>query len=362
MAKLKQVVVVGCGVIGATIAYQLSQSPELQVTILEAKPKGGQGATGAALGVLMAACGQKAKGTLVRLRLASLRLYEDLIPNLIAQTGIDIPFNRSGILSLSHFPDVEAKWRSLVDWRRKQGFELQLLDAADLRSQYPELALHNSFPIALYSPSDRALNPTRLVQALVRAAEINGAKFIYNQAIANLNDDLPADSWAILTTGMSTNALLPESILQPVGGQAIAIKVPNLNLDRVINAENIDGDDINIVPLGNDQYWVGATVEFEDAILPRASNTNLIMEKLIKFCPAFAKAELLETWAGYRPRPVSQQSPILGFLPHRPQTLIATGHYRNGVLMAPITAQITCDLLLKGESSLPWKAFALKSA
>jgi glycine oxidase len=361
VAKLKQVVVVGCGVIGATIAYQLSQSPELQVTVLEAKPKGGQGATGAALGVLMAACGQKAKGTLVRLRLASLRLYEDLIPNLIAQTGIDIPFNRSGILSLSHFPDIEAKWRSLIDWRRKQGVELQLLDADDLRSQYPELALHDSFPFALYSPSDRALNPTRLVQALVSAAEINGAKFIYNQAIANLND-LPADSWAILTTGMSTNALFAENILQPVGGQAIAIKAPNLNLAQVINAEDIDGDDINIVPLGNDEYWVGATVEFEDAILPRTSNTDLLMEKLIKFCPAFAKAEVLNTWAGYRPRPVSQQSPILGFLPQRDRTLIATGHYRNGVLMAPITAQITCDLLLKGESSLPWQAFALKPA
>ncbi|MFO0214181.1 MAG: NAD(P)/FAD-dependent oxidoreductase, partial [Pseudanabaena sp.] len=117
--------------------------------------------------------------------------------------------------------------------------------------------------------------------------------------------------------------------------------------------------DINIVPLGDDQYWLGATVEFEYELLPREENIALLLAQAIAWCPAFANAEVLETWSGERPRPQGTRAPILGFVPNHPQMLIATGHYRNGVMMAPVTAQITKDLLLTGKSDLPWQPFSL---
>ncbi|NJR42033.1 MAG: FAD-binding oxidoreductase, partial [Akkermansiaceae bacterium] len=86
MMLQKQVVIVGCGVVGAAIAYQLSRS-SLAVQVIEARSQPAMGATGAALGVLMAVCSQKPDGDLVRLRLASLSLYDRLISDLIAETG-----------------------------------------------------------------------------------------------------------------------------------------------------------------------------------------------------------------------------------------------------------------------------------
>jgi glycine/D-amino acid oxidase-like deaminating enzyme len=147
--------------------------------------------------------------------------------------------------------------------------------------------------------------------------------------------------------------------MQPVSGQALLLHIPNLNLKNVVHIENEDGSDLNIVPLGSDRYWLGATLEFEPNELPNESNVSLLLEQAIAWCPTFANAEVLETWAGDRPRPLANQSPILGFAPDHPHILVATGHYRNGVLMAPVTAQITKDLLLTGTSDLPWRPFTL---
>ena len=356
--------IIGCGAIGASIAYKLSQSASLQVTVLEANSQAGKGATGASLGVLMAACSQKATGDLVTLRLASLRLYEQLIPQLESQTGLSIP-NCAGILCLSQKIGSEPKWQSLIGKRQQQGFDLRFFDRDHVRSNYPFLSAQS----ALYSPSDRALQPSMLVQALVKAATLNGAKFIYDHPVDRLADIPNADK-IVITAGLGSDRLRqslslepdqPSNLLAPVGGQAILAELPDLSLNSVIHAEAANGEDINIVPLGFDRYWIGATVEFEPDTLPRNSNISLLLDKAIEFCPAFAQAEIIETWAGYRPRPVDRRSPILGFLPSHPNISIATGHYRNGVLMAPITAEIISDLILKGESDLPWQGFALQS-
>jgi glycine oxidase len=116
--------------------------------------------------------------------------------------------------------------------------------------------------------------------------------------------------------------------------------------------------------MGGDRYWVGATVEFEatksNQQLPMATNIPLLLESAIGFCPEFAKAEVLKTWAGDRPRPKANKAPILGFLPNHPHVLLAIGHYRNGILMAPVTAQITRDLILHGNSHFPWRKFSLQ--
>lgn len=357
------ITIVGCGVIGASIAYELSkelQAKALDINVIEVTSQPAMGATGASLGVLMSACSAKAKGDLVKLRLASLSKYDRLICELTAQTQHDLLYNRHGILSLYRSPDAEMKARSLIEIRQEQGFELQWLGKDQIAEQFPQWLTDGG----LLSPCDRGLHPRKFTQALVDAATQNGVKFQWNTSVKKL-EELSSDR-LVITAGLGSNALIApllrdqtQDLLQPVGGQALRVKVPNLNLKTIVHAENEDGSDINIVPLGDDQYWLGATVEFEYELLPREENIALLLAQAIAWCPAFANAEVLETWSGERPRPQGTRAPILGFVPNHPQMLIATGHYRNGVMMAPVTAQITKDLLLTGKSDLPWQPFSL---
>jgi glycine/D-amino acid oxidase-like deaminating enzyme len=360
---MTSVAIIGCGVIGAMLAYELSKT-ELNVQVFEANAQPAMVATGAALGVLMAACSGKAKGPLVKLRLASLSKYDRLISELKSQTSLDILYNRNGILSLYRSPEGKAKARSLIEIRKAQGFELQWLERDQIAQQFSQWQTEDG----LLSPCDRAVHPTQLVKALVEAATQNGVKFCWNTSVNNLEDvqdDLKCDR-IVITSGLGSNALLApilknrtQNLLQPVGGQALLVKVPHLDLKTIINAENEDQSDINIVPLGNDKYWLGATIEFEPNELPREANVSLLLKQAIAWCPTFAGAEVIETWVGDRPRPDGFQAPILGFVPDYPHILMATGHYRNGVMMAPVTAKITRDLILEGTSDLPWKTFAL---
>jgi glycine oxidase len=364
---MKNVSIIGCGIIGAMLAYELSldkSESKLNVTVVEANAKPAMVATGSALGVLMAASSSRARGVLVKLRLASLSKYDRLISDLTAQTNINILYNRNGILNLYRSPDAETKSRSLAEIRKRQGFELQWLDREQISENFPQWKTDGG----LLSPCDRAVHPTQLVTALVEAATQNGAKFLWNTKFDNLEDQ--SCDRIIVTSGLGSNKLLApllknhpkysgQDLLQSVGGQALLLHIPNLNLQNVVHIENEDGSDLNIVPLGCDRYWLGATLEFEPNQLPRDANVSLLLENAIAWCPTFMNAEVLETWAGDRPRPQANQSPILGFVPDHPHILIATGHYRNGVLMAPITAQITKDLLLTGTSDLPWRPFTL---
>ncbi|PZO43729.1 MAG: FAD-dependent oxidoreductase [Pseudanabaena frigida] len=357
------VTIIGCGAIGAMLAYELSKT-ELDVMVIEASAKPAMGATSAALGVLMAASSSRARGVLVKLRLASLSKYDRLISELTAQTHRDILYNRNGILNLYRSPDAETKSRSLSEIRKRQGFDLQWLDREQIAQDFSQWKTDGG----LLSPCDRAVHPTQLVNALVEAATQNGVKFLWNTPVENL-ENISSDR-IIVTSGLSSNALLSpllknhskyagQDLMQPVAGQALLLHIPNLNLKNVVHIENEDGSDLNIVPLGGDRYWLGATLEFEPNKLPNEANVSLLLEQAIAWCPTFAHAEVLETWAGDRPRPLANQSPILGFVPDHPHILVATGHYRNGVLMAPVTAQITKDLLLTGTSDLPWRPFTL---
>lgn len=390
MRPIRNINIIGCGVVGAAIAYKLSKTnretqQNLSIQVFEAKPAPAMGATGASLGVLMAACSSKAKGDLVSLRLASLQMYDRLIDELIAQTNLPILYNRLGILNLYRSP-VISKMRSLIEIRDSQGFALQWLKRSQILADFPQFQAEG----ALFSPCDRAVHPVQLVNALVAAATQNGVQFHWQMPISDVNASLKAlimgdradisTDLTVIASGMGTNALVADllkktanpnspstDLVQPVGGQALLVRVSDLNLATVIHAENPDANneilnDFNIVPLGNDRYWLGATVEFERSPMPNSEpsqdNVALLLDAAKFWCPAFARAQVMETWTGDRPRPQAAKAPILGFLSTQPQILLATGHYRNGVMMAPITAQIVSDLIWQGSSDLPWQSFA----
>jgi glycine oxidase len=110
----------------------------------------------------------------------------------------------------------------------------------------------------------------------------------------------------------------------------------------------ITGNDIHLVPLGNQEYWVGATVEFSPAgqpLPPDAAQLEAVWQGAIGLCPELANATLLKTWFGLRPRPQNRPAPIVEPLADSTNVFLATGHYRNGVLLAPATAQLVGSAL-----------------
>jgi glycine/D-amino acid oxidase-like deaminating enzyme len=117
------VVIIGCGVVGAAIAYQLSLVKGLKITVFDQQPPA-QASTGAALGVLMGVISQKIKGKAWQMRQTSIQRYETLIPELEALTSRRIPFNRQGILSLGLQEENLAAWEQLVEIRHSQGWDL----------------------------------------------------------------------------------------------------------------------------------------------------------------------------------------------------------------------------------------------
>ncbi|MFB2895429.1 NAD(P)/FAD-dependent oxidoreductase [Aerosakkonemataceae cyanobacterium BLCC-F50] len=351
-----KVAIIGCGIIGATIAYELSLVPELNVTVLEQKSPA-QGATSAALGVLMGIISHKVKGTAWRLRQSSMQRYETLIPELEKSIGRKIPFNRQGILLLCLEGENLASWEELAEVRRSQGFSLEIWDLEKVKANCPQLNLERVIA-GVYSPQDRQIDPTALTLALVDAATKNGVNFQFGVDVSEIepsptstgwqvksqNGNLECD-WLVLASGLGssllTKSLLHQIDIRPVLGQAL-----HLRLDNPVGNPDfqpaITGNDVHIVPLGGGDYWVGATVEFPTdgyQVEPDASRLELVREEAIAFCPALANATIIKSWQGLRPRPEGRPAPVIGNLPGYNNILLATGHYRNGILLAPATAQ-----------------------
>lgn len=366
------VVVIGCGVVGAAIAYELSQVSGLEVTVLDKQPPA-QAATGAALGVLMGVISHKIKGNAWKMRQASIQRYETLIPELEALTGWQIPFNRQGILLLQ-IPSQEsgsaeelASWDKLVAVRQSQGWHLEIWDSAQLQSKCPQLN-HQKVSGAVYSPQDRQLDPTALTHALVDAAKSHGVTFRFGVTVESVQSrsdtanvavchQLQTNAgqfecdWLVVAAGLGTSRLtasLEQPIdIRPVLGQALHLRLLSPIGDPDFQPV-ITGNDVHIVPVGQGEYWVGATVEFPahtGDVVAAAAKLDVVMQEAIAFCPDLAKATVLKSWSGLRPRPEGRPAPIIGLLPGYSNVLLATGHYRNGILLAPATAQAIRELI-----------------
>lgn len=360
---MKQVAIVGCGIVGATIAYELSQIPELQIAVLDRQPPA-QAATGAALGVLMGIISQKKPNSRAwRLRLGSMQRYTTLIPELEARTGRHIPYNRHGILKLCFDADEKTKWEKWIEIRNTQGLRLEWLAIDALQERYPQIQSDRLLG-AVYSPDDAQVDPVVLTQALVQAATAAGVTFHFDATVTGVKTtDSPTlicqslettvgeffADWWVVAAGLGstplTAALKQAVAVQPVLGQALHLKLPET---ACLPESVVTGEDIHIVPLGDRECWVGATVEFPDCTgesVASPAQLQAVVEGAIAFCPMLSAAQVVRQWSGLRPRPQGQSAPIIGYLEGYRNVLLATGHYRNGVLLAPATAREIARIL-----------------
>jgi glycine/D-amino acid oxidase-like deaminating enzyme len=316
----------------------------------------GQGATGAALGILMAVISQKRQGRGWQLRQASLARYRSLLPELTEVTGQIIPVNRHGLVKL-RLEDDGDRWQTLQLTRHKQGYPLEIWDREQLNHHLPVLQ-STKLQGAIYSPWDWQISPLPLTQALLTAAVNRGVSCHFQtpvqpltattantrcQAIETPQGSFPSD-YVIITAGLGTTVISQGDLcVEPVIGQAFLLELPAaLTLTRSPDWHPVlTAADIHLVPLANRQYWLGATVEFP-ADCPQGEANEHLRENLwqtaIAYYPFLAQARILKYWSGKRPRPVGESAPVIRPLAGYDNVLIASGHYRNGVLLAPATA------------------------
>lgn len=378
---MKQIVIIGCGIVGAMIAYELSHISDLQITVLDRQPPA-QASTGAALGVLMGVISQK-KGRAWAMRQTSIQRYRTLLPELTALTGKPIPWNQKGILKLCFADDDLSRWQTLIDLRQQQGWHLECWEPDQIRERCPQVQ-HPDVIAAIYSPQDTQIDPTVLTLALVEAAQRQGVTFQFGVEVQKLSKvglsankhscdrlytsagEVPADG-VIIAAGLGSTPLIAsagqlisgQSIsgqlieIQPVLGQALQVQLPQPLGDEHFQPV-ITGYDIHLVPLTDSArttYWVGATVEFPNGksnIQPDPAQLEAVWQGAIALCPALKAATVLKTWSGLRPRPQNRPAPIVEPLAEYNNVWVATGHYRNGILLAPATAQIVRSMVLEG--------------
>lgn len=362
---MTRIVVVGSGVVGAAIAYELSQLPGVTLTLLD-KQAPANASTGAALGVLMGVISQKTKGRSWRLRHVSMQRYHTLISELETLTGHPVPTNTDGIVMLLP-PDTDLeKWDALIELRRQQGWRLERWSVPETQEHCPALNGEGAIA-AIYSPDDRQVNPAALTHALIAGAAHYGAEIragvevgrlevkgeetlLWARSEADEDEVITADR-VVIAAGLGATplmrSLVPPVEVRPVLGQAIRVALPQ-PLHHSTFQPVLTAHDIHVVPLGGAECWVGATVEFpteSGEVVSEPERLEEVWQGAIALCPSLAAGEIVQTWSGLRPRPFNRPAPIIEPVPGYGSVLLATGHYRNGVLLAPATALMVKEMI-----------------
>jgi glycine oxidase len=359
-----KVVIVGGGVIGSAIAYYLTDAGA-EVVIIERGELAGE-ASGAAAGLLIPPDRAAAPGPFRNICLTSLALYRSIIDRVQRESGVDVQCVASGILIVAQSPERVGLLKAHARWQTKNGIPTGWLESEQLHELEP--ALSPRVLGAAYSHGDLNVDPAQVTRAFAYAAKAGGADLrtgtmltgflgrgsFISGVSTNTGDITDADG-VVLAAGPWTQVLAQRLGARvptpPKRGQMIAYRSMALK-------HAIWGEDGYLVPKVGGVLYAGATVEdvgFRKRTTPRALAG--LRQMAAALVPALRKAEISNEWAGLRPGS-PDDLPILGRLPGRENVYVATGHYRNGILLAPITGKLMSQLILEGRTEMSLKPFS----
>lgn len=365
MAKVREVIIIGGGIVGCSIAYHLAKAHVKGILVVEKGRIGGE-ASWAAAGMLAPQCEAPGPGPFLDLCLAGRAFYESLAFELKDLTGIDIEYLPWGILSIIEKggeEEAEARER----WQKQRGLRVEKLKPEEVAKLEP--SLKKDIAGALFFPDDHHVNNRELIQALVQASRSRGVEFLEESPVQGFVFDLDrvrgvktpqgvfVGEKMVIAAGCWSGelyALLQRRLpVKPARGQIVYTELQEPPLRHVVW-----GREVYLVPRLNGGLLIGSTVEFvgfEKQVT--LEGVRRLTAMALDLLPGLAQNPLVSVWAGLRPW--SQDGlPFIGPVPDVEGVFIATGHFRNGILLGPITGKLVAELLLQKTPSFPLEAFS----
>ncbi|WP_435220169.1 glycine oxidase ThiO [Streptomyces sp. Tue6028] len=362
-SRTPDVLVIGGGIIGLVTAWRAAQRG-MATAIVDPEPGGG--AAQVAAGMLAAVTElHYGEQTLLGLNLASARRYPDFAAELTEATGQELGYRRCGTLAVALDADDRAHLRELHALQRRSGLESEWLSGRECRRLEPMLA--PGVRGGLRVDGDHQIDPRRLAGALVTACEradvvfhrtwaerlrVEGGRAV--GAVTTDGSELSAGQ-VVLAAGSLSGRLagVPDDVLppvRPVKGQVLRLTVPKRYapfLSRTVRAV-VRGSQVYLVPRESGELVVGATSEelgWDTTVT--AGGVYELLRDAHELVPGITELPLTETRAGLRPGS-PDNAPLIGPT-GLDGLLLATGHYRNGVLLTPVTGDAMAHVLTTGE-------------
>ncbi|MFQ5656611.1 MAG: glycine oxidase ThiO [Candidatus Methylomirabilales bacterium] len=356
MAKIADVIIVGAGIVGCSVAYHLARKGVKGVLVIDRGETGGE-ASGAAAGMLAPQCEASGPGPFLDFCLAAREDYERLALELKDLTRIDIEYLKWGILYLLDQEGDEAA-EGRYRWQKELGLAVERLTPEEVGKLEPGLIKETAG--ALFFPGDHHVNNTELTRALAQAARALGVRivegcpvkgFLYEgDRVAGVRtpDEIYTGSYVVLCTGSwsgQLGTLVGRRIpVEPAKGQILYAELEDPPLRHAVW-----GKGGYLVPRLNGGLIVGSTVEyvgFEKTVT--LDGIRHLSELTLTLLPGLAQQPFARAWAGLRPHS-KDGLPLIGPLAGLDGLYIATGHFRNGILLGPLTGRLLAEMIL-GES------------
>jgi len=367
------VIIVGGGLIGSSIAFELA-SEKLRVALLD-RQEPCREASWAAAGMLSPGPDSSEATALVPLGIESLRLYPEFIAAIEKASGKSTDFTRNGTFEVFRGPGAEIARNKMVAEFHHLGLAAAAMSTDEARKHEPSLGA-NTGAIA-WLPEEATVDPRLLVEAVLAAANLSGVEIRANCAVDALlyegkactgviaNGQKIAAKHIIIAAGSFCGTINDAALeahqqpqlrryapVHPVRGQMLALRSATVQLKKVLRSQHG-----YLVPRRDGRIIAGSTLEdagFVKEVTPQG--VRQILDAAFDLAPALTDAKIVEEWSGLRPG-TPDQLPIIGPT-DIPGLWLATGHYRNGILLAPATAKIMRDWIVTGKPNFKTESFS----
>ncbi|SRR5579875_8248 len=349
-----KVLVIGGGIIGNAVAWRLARAG-IEVTIVE-RGRAGQESSWAAAGMIAPQAEAEGPGPFLRLCVQAKQTFEALLPELIAESGVDPQYDMaSGVLYLALNQNDRAELAARAQWQREAGLEVEEISGEKARAISPMVspgAVH-----ALYMPNENRVDNRQLTQAFLNAALKAGAHLIEDSWVETIETRggrfaglriqggrliegdgavNAAGSWASQIRGMEADNVR----LYPVRGQIVCFQArPNLFGPSIFSLRGY------AVPRRDGRVLTGSTREMarysKDVTL---EGMESIVRAAKEMLPSLGALRFREAWAGLRPA-TDDFLPVLGASPTIAGLYYATGHFRSGILLAALTGKLMASII-----------------
>jgi glycine oxidase len=369
MSELPQradVVIVGGGVIGLAVARALAQRGLHNLLLIERAGLGAESSSAAA-GMLAPQAEADRPDDLFNLTCQSRDMYPAFAAALREETGIDVEFETTGTLYLAFNEHDATELEGRYKWQSKAGLPISILSADEARQHEPSIS--DEVQLALKFPMDTQVENRRVLAALATSNEQLGVKLATETTVTSLKFDYDkvcgletsrgfVATDQIVIAGGAWSSMLPDKALpdlgiEPVRGQMLCFAANPQIFSHVIYSPRG-----YLVPRRDGRLLAGSTTEhagYDKRVT--AAGMKSITSAALEISPRVGSLALTASWAGLRPR-AADGLPVLGPCAEIAGVFYATGHYRNGILLAPITAEVIAEAIVNKVSSRSLNIFS----